>query len=266
MSEAIAEEVDDIIDQNLEEEGHVEEGTKPATTEIEPKEPNAMESALAELARSQKTIVERLDQKPTQKDEKMTPEQEAEFWAIYDPEATNKEFMRKWFRMNPEATEDEIKEAREMFKDVQRGLVKQSVKGAKNYVDHMIDRIRAEYEPALKFVETARAEATRGRFFKDYPVLKEKKYEKILAAAAVGLSNKEFNDEPSYFKALAESAAEAVKGIVPDFDLGKPQTPPAGKPKLNRTHAGGGGGAGSGRSTAADTSGDQSAEIFDEND
>lgn len=229
-------------------------------------EPTAMERAVEELTRTQSLIAQGLQRQQEPQQKPLTPEQEAEFWAIYNPEASDKEFMRKFFRLNPEATDEEIKQARELFAAVQQGFVRQSVKGAKNYVDYIVSQIRREYEPALRYMEEARAEKTRDRFFTDYPVLKEKKFEKVIAAAAQGLANKDFESESHYFKALAESAAETIKGIIPDFELGKQTQKPAGQPKLNRTSQGGGGGAGKGRQSAEDQSGDQSADIFSDDD
>ena len=264
MSAAVGEEViDDLLEQTPPDEG--QGGGAPAGEEETPPEPTAMERAVEELTKTQKTILERVNAPKEIEPVKRTPEQEAEFWAVFDPEATDKEFMRKFFRMNPEATDDEVKQARDIFAMVQKGLVKQSVMGSKRYVDHIVEQVRAEYAPALKYMEEARAEATRTKFFGDYPALKEKKYEKIIAASAQSLANAEFADEPSYFKALAELAAGTIKGIIPEFDLGK-QPEPAGKaPKLNRTRVGGGGGAGKGKSSTEDST-DDSDSVFGEDD
>ena len=255
--------IEEIIDGAI---GSDEQQQQTQEPEQKVTEPTAMEKAVEELARSQKTIVEGLSRRQEPEQKQLTPEQEAEFWAIYNPEASDKEFMRKFFRLNPEATEDEIKQARGLFAEVQKGLVRQSVKGAKNYVDYLVKQIRAEYEPALRYMDDARAKETRDSFFEAYPALKEKKFEKVIAASAQSLANRDFADKNEYFKALADNAAEAIKGLIPEFELSKPQKQPAGQPKLNRTSVGGGGGAGKGRSTVADDSGDASAEIFADDD
>lgn len=229
-------------------------------------EPDEVKVALTELAKSQKGIVEELGrQRESRREEEpeLTAEQKAEFWAIYDPEKSDKEFFKKFFRMNPEATEDEVKAAAQMFRDVQQGFVRQSVKGAKNYVDYMVRQLRDEMRPIYEFAETQRATATRGRFFESYESLKDKKYEKIIAGVARTLADRTFDDEPHYFKTLAEGVADAIKSVVPDFDLGQKKQPAGKHTKVPRSSVGGSGGAGRGGSHEVLQSQDAAAEIFE---
>jgi len=121
----------------------------------------------------------------------------------------------------------------------------------------MRNEIDQEYGPLREYVEEQKREATRGRFYGTYQALDDQKYQKIIDATARALDNKVFADEAEYFKALAEGAAESIKAILPEFDLGaKPTTKTPGKtPKLPRTSAGGGGGAGKGAGTGLEPTG-----------
>jgi hypothetical protein len=172
----------------------------------------------------------------------------AEFWKVYDPEQSDKEFYQKWFRLNPDATPEEKQQVKELFAAVQRGLMLQSVTATRNYLKMARAEIDREYGPLKEYVEEQRREATRSRFYDGYPALQDAKFQKIIDATARTLDGKTFADESAYFKALAEGAADSIKAILPDFDLGaktEKQTP--GKtPRLPRTSAGGGGGAGKG--------------------
>jgi hypothetical protein len=186
-----------------------------------------------------------------------TPEEIAEFWKVYDPESSDKEFFKKWFRLNPEATVEEVQAVKELFAGVQKGLMRQSVTATQNYIKMMRDEIDRDYGPLREYVEEQKREATRGRFYGAYPALDETKYQKIIDATARALDNQTFADEGAYFKALAEGAADSIKAILPDFDIGaRPTTKTPGKtPKLPRTSAGGGGGAGKGAGSGLEPTG-----------
>jgi hypothetical protein len=246
----------DADELELEQQPETTETTETTTTT----EPTELQTALAELTKTQKTILERTA--PAEKVAELTPEQKKEFWAVYDPESSDKEFFKKFFRMNPDATSEEIAGVKGLFAAVQEGLVKQSIKGSRNYFDHALEQLKQEYAPLREFVDQVRAEKTRERFFSEYKTLNEPKFEKIIQITARSLAEKTFDDEKSYFKALAEGVAETIKGVNPDFDLGKQQQPAGKAPKLPRTSVGGGGGAG--RGTAKVESTDDSADIFED--
>lgn len=218
---------------------------EPTTAQPTEKKSIDLEAAMAELAGTVKQIAQPKEAPVPPP----TKEQIAEFWAVYDPESTDKEFFKKWFRLNPDATQEEIQQAKELFAGVQKGLMRQAVTAAQNYIKIARQEIDQEYGPLKEYVQTAQKEATRGRFFGEYPALNDKKFNKIIDATARSLDNKTFDSEEDYFKALAEGAAGSIKDILPDFDLGaKPttKTKPGSTPKLPRTSAGGGGGAGKG--------------------
>ncbi len=127
----MAVEQDDMeLDAMLDDEQQGNEAAAAAGAVTEPKaktENDEMRAALAELAGTVNKIVA-----PKEKEAApLTPQQEKEYWALFDPEESKPDFMKKWFRMNPEATEDEIKEAREMWKHMQEGIVKQAVVGSR---------------------------------------------------------------------------------------------------------------------------------------
>lgn len=210
-------------------------------------DPNAeLRSAMADLAGTVKDLA-----KPKEEKTELTEEQKNELWAVYDPEKTQKDFMRKFFRMNPEATEDEVKEARGLFGDIQKGFVRQAVVSSRNIMDVELDKMREEFEgvvkPLREFYETTRARETQERFNEVYPGLDDPKFEKIVKAQAKLIADEKFKTEDEYFKALAEGAAETIKGVIPEFDLAKPAKTAATSPKLPRSRVGGSGGLGEGK-------------------
>jgi hypothetical protein len=216
----------------------------PAEQTPPPPATDELRSAMAELAGTVKRIATPKEETPAP-----TPEQVAEFWQVYNPESSDKEFFRKFFRLNPDATEEEAQQFRELFGGMQKGLMKQAITAARNYIRMERSAIDEEYGPLKEFVETQKREATRGRFFSSYPGLDDKRFNKIIDATARSLDNKVFENEEAYFKALAEGAAGSLKEILPGFDLGAKQPKKPGQtPKLPRTSAGGGGGAGKGGS------------------
>jgi hypothetical protein len=214
----------------------------------EPQKPDAdgLRAAMTELAGT----VSRLAQPPAAPARQPTPEEISELWAIYNPEKTNKDFFRKFFRLDETATPEQVEEAKQLFTEMHSGMMRQAMQGARNFIAIEMERMQQEIGPIKEYVETARREATRGRFYDSYPGLGENKFDKIVSSVALTLNDKTFDDEDSYFKELAEGSAAAIKEILPDFDLGKaPEKPrtPGKTPKLPRTSVGGGGGAGKGR-------------------
>jgi hypothetical protein len=224
------------------------------TPTVVPKETDELRTAMADLA----TTVNRIAQPKEPELPPPTKEQIAEYWKVYDPEASDKEFFKKWFRLNPEATAEEVQQAKEMFAGVQRGLMMQAITAAKNYIAEERRNIDRDYGPLREYVQTAKQEATRGRFYSEYQSLNDARFNAIIDATARALDNKEFANEGEYFKALAEGAAGSIKAILPEFDLGAKQQPkpkPGQTPKLPRTTAGGGGGAGKGAHDALQPTG-----------
>jgi hypothetical protein len=211
-----------------------------------PKETDELKSALAELTKTVQTGFAK--PKEEGKEAELTEEQKEEFWAIYNPEKSQKDFFKKWFRLNPEATQEELDEVKALWADAQKGLVRQAVVGSRNITMSEIEKLRAELKPALDYYSTAKAAETRTRFYDSYPSLKDEKYEKVVAATARTLADKSYDTEEEYFKDLAEKSAEAIKGLIPTFDLGaKPKQKPTGTtPRVPRTSVGGTGGTGAG--------------------
>ncbi len=222
----------------------------PPKTEVTPPDEETppqddLRAAMTELAGTVKRIAE----PPAPAAPPPTAAEIAEFWQVYDPEQSNKDFFKQWFRLNPDATQEEVDTAKLLFAGVQKGLMKQSVTATRNYLAEMRKEIDKEYAPLRDYVQTAQRREIRSRFDDSYPALKEAKYNKIIDATARSLDGKTFADEGEYFKALAEGAADSIRAILPEFDLGaRPttKTKPGQTPKLPRTSAGGGGGAGKG--------------------
>lgn len=262
----------DEIDNNMEDglDDVLDEGKGQGESQQQKKEgvggaPNDdLRSAMAELAGTVKTLAA---PKP-EKEPEFTQEQKNEFWAVYDPEKSNKDFMKKWFRLNPEATQEEIDEVKGMWKGVQEGLVKQAVVGSRNLMQIELTKRDERLAKLEEYYGQQQAKETRARFTEKYPALSDARYAKVLTATAKDLSSGEYKDEASFFKALAEGAAETIKGIIPEFDLGATQTTTkksAGtSPRLPRTSVGGTGGTGGGKQGALSVKGDATDEFLDE--
>lgn len=223
-------------------------------TPAAPAAPDPMKAAMAELAQTMKGLAT-----PKTVERQPTKEEIDEFWGVYNPEKTNPDFFKKWMRlqadMDPNEAQTSIAERKALFAEMQQGLVKQSLIGSRNLMQQELAKIREEFAPMNDYVSQQRAEATRSRFFESYPALATKTEEGKLqfaslidATARVLSDRKDFQNEEQYFKALAESAAGTIKGVLPTFDLGaKPQPKSAmTSPRLNRSSAGGTGGSGGG--------------------
>ena len=215
---------------------------------VAPKE-DATAAAIRDLAAS-------LKQQPQQQQQQqaapeLTADQKAELWAIYDPKKSKPDFMRKFFRMNPDATPEEEQEAEGLFSDMQQGLVKQAVVGARNLYRQDMQKelasIHEQYKPVLDYVSAARAREHKTQFETSYPALADEKYSGIVKTVATSLAAQQFDSFESYSKALAEGAADLIKKVLPDFDLGTVQPKQSVQtPKLPRSGAGGTGGAAGG--------------------
>lgn len=213
--------------------------------------PDDLRQIVTELA---STVRESNKPKPVEEKE-LTQEQKDELWAVYNPEKTKKDFMRKFFRLNPDATAEEEQEARDLFKEMQSGITKQSIVGARNLIE--IERRKNEdrFARLEEHVSKQRSKELKADFDAAYPKLADKKYAKAIAATGRLLANDSFKDEEEYFKALAEGAAEIVQMGDPSFTLsdGEQQTTrqqPGTTPRLPRTSVGGSGGAGGGKGTS----------------
>jgi hypothetical protein len=226
------------------------------TTEPKPLSQGDLDAAFEKLGTTLKTAVT-----PPREAPQMSEADQKKLWSIYDPEESQKDFMRKFFRLNPEATKEEEQEARAMFKGMQEGLVRQSIVGARNLFQMELAKLREEFAPLQQHYRDAQAEKLQTEFFKSYPSLAAQdetsgsfRYMTAIRMAAQDLAQQTFASRPIYFKALADRAAEIVKGILPDFSLGA--TPPkkssTSTPSLPRTRVGGSGGTARGGDTTTD--------------
>lgn len=220
------------------------------------KQPDELKTALTELAKTVGGMAK--DRQPPPAEKQLSDEEKAELWGVWNPTKTNPDFFRKWLRLNtdmdPVEVEKVIKDYQPLFAEMQTGLVRQSVIGSKNLMNIELARLREEFGPMLEYVSSAKAEKTREKFFTQYPALRdeneegENKYGQVIDAVARTLADQTFDSEAQYFKVLAEGTAKAIKGLVPEFDLGKkPEKKPAvTSPRLPRTSVGGTGGTAAG--------------------
>lgn len=227
-----------------------------------------LRSAVSELTR---IVTEDKKRASEPKEKEQTPEEQAKAWAIYEPESEDKDFFKKFLRLNSDMDEQELTRVTAEFKPVfaamQKGLVRQAIVGARNLFMTELEKFKADYEPVRTFAEQQQSEQRKQKFFKSYPALSDERFSKVITAAGSTLSARQFKTEDEYFKALAESAAETIKGVLPEFDLGaKPnkttQSSARTTPRLPRTNVGGTGGAGGSRSASTEDSKDDSADIF----
>jgi hypothetical protein len=176
---------------------------------------------LADAAKELRGVVDGLKATPPPPAAGLTPAQRAELWGVFDPEKGRTDFMRKFFRMNPEATPQEQQEAKELFAYAHEGMVRQSLTGARNFDRIMMDEIDRKYGPILEYVQQAALRDRQERFYSTFESLRDSKYFNIINAVSQQLMNKRYENEGEYFKDLAERSAKAIQEIVPDFDLGK---------------------------------------------
>jgi hypothetical protein len=242
----------------------LDEPEVPETPETPEKPPtDDLRAAMTELAGIVKgQVAPKKDDAPAE----LTQEQKDELWAVYNPEKKDPKFLDKFFRLTEDMTPEQKAEFKALFADLQQGLVKQSVVGARNLMQIELAKLREEFAPAQEYISEARAERTRGRFFDKYESLKDPRYAKIIAITAKDLSSREFKDEGEYFKALAEGAAETIAGVEPTFALGavKTKQTPGTTPRLPRTSVGGTGGAGGGKQAALSVKGDATDDFLED--
>lgn len=234
-----------------------------------PKDDNAdLRVAMADLARNVTTLTA---PKPAAKE--LTQDQKDELWGVFNPEKTDPKFLDKFFRLTDDMPPEQKAEFKKLWADMQQGLVRQSVVGSRNLFQMELEKLREEFAPMREYVSDAKAEKTRSSFYMQYPELDEKtaagsrRFEKIINATARTLESRtDFKNEGEYFKALAEGAAEAIAGVLPEFKLGVKQKPkPTGStPRLPRTSVGGTGGAGNAPAGGLAAKGDATDEFLEE--
>ena len=214
-----------------------------------------LKTALAELTR---TMQRSQQATPQQQQKELTEEEKEELWAVWKPEKDDPDFFRKFLRLNtdmdPAEIEKAVKEFQPLFGKMQTGLVRQAVVGARNLFQVELAKIKEEFSGLSQFVQEQKAEKRTAAFHKAYPALADPKFEKVVTLTAKGLKEDDFKTDAEYFKALAEGAAETLKAVGIELDLGKPaekQNKPAGTaPRVPRSSAGGTGGTGGGASTS----------------
>lgn len=195
---------------------------------------------------------------PKPETKKETPEEQNARWAVFEPEKADKEFFKKFFKLTPESTPEEVQSAKDTWTLMQNGLMKQAIVGAMNVIEQKYAPRFAQLDSLEEWRNQASAKELRANFNETYPSLSDPIYSDILKLSASELADKDFKSHDEYFKALAERAAVTIKAVKPDFDLGavKPKTT-TGKPSLPRTRVGGTGGSGSGgKPTKADSEDD----------
>lgn len=248
---------------------------EPAQQQAEPSTQNNDALAKAIQGLTEKVNAPTAAAKPAER--QPTQEEINEYWGVFDPQKSDPQFYDKMFRlpadMDPAEKQQVMAQLKETFAMMQTGIVKQSLTGSRNLMAQMREELMKEFKPAQEYVSTQRQEQTKNKFFETYPVLAEKgadgkpKFDALIAAHASQLQTqgKTFPTEGDFFKALAESVAGTIKGVIPEFDLGaktKPNTAVT-TPRLPRARVGGTGGSGGqgGQQADAATSKDDSAAI-----
>lgn len=236
-----------------------------AEVEVAPAKPTPSEETLTAVRELAEVVRE--TSKPKEEPTKPPTQEELNsFWKVYDPEQSDKEFYNKWFRLNPDATSEEKAQAKELFGAFKSGMMTEVHTAIGHYIKRELSKFEKErVAPIQSYVSASQVRETRDRFTTTYPGLKDKSYEKVLRAVANDLNSSQqtFPSEEAYFKALAEGAADVIKGVKPDFNLGTKTKPSAGNtPRLPRGRVGGTGGTGGG--TEIRTPGDSSRNDVDE--
>lgn len=226
------------------------EGTpaSPAATPAVAPSPNAeLAAALREFAASNKAAAAEV--KPA--NQALTKEQLAEHYRIYNPTAKNPKFFEEFMGlpddMDPAEKQARVGKFAQLFAGMQQGLIEQAVTIAQRNFEKFQSQFEERLTPLQQAYADQQAQVTRNEFYTTYPILKDPRYEGLIKATASSIADQNFDTKADYYKALAEGVAGAIKGFVPNFDLGAtPQTKQTGRttPRLPRTSAGGTGGAG----------------------
>lgn len=255
----------------------VEDITQPQESAVveAPPEPVASTQNNDELRESLKQLtdnVSKLTSQPTQQTQK-SPDEIAEEWGVWNPEKTDPEFFRKFMRMNPDMDKDEaaaaINDYKQLFGGMQKGLVKQAIIGALKVIrENDLKGLDERLSPIQEHYSSQRAEKMAADFYGKYPALKDDevaglKFSGIVDGVARSLAGKDFQSQDAYFKALADGAAEKIKGVMPSFALGAVKAKPTAgtSPRLPRTSVGGTGGTGSGGGKPSKATDDDSGSI-----
>lgn len=216
-----------------------------------------------ELADEMRRLRETFEKGNTKKEDepKLTPEQEAEMWAVFDPEKASPGFIKDFFNLPDDATPELIEKKKKLFATMQQGLVRQAVVGARNLHTIDFEKFKGEFQPVKEYVTRAEQRDAQRSFAEAYPALADKKYEKIVNLSAKSLKRETFKSEEEYFKALADSAAETIEAATGQkIDVGAKTTTqetkkPAGTtPRIPRTSVGSQGGTGGGSAAASKSS------------
>lgn len=264
MSDENDEEIDDTNEDGLDD--VLDGGAEGDKSKPKPESTDDLKAAMLELT----GIVKKQSEPKVEPKKELSQDEKDELWGVYRPEKKDPKFLDKFFRLTEDMTPEQRGEFKALFDDFQSGMMRQAITGSKNLLSIELAKLREEFQPAQEFISKQKAETTRNAFYSKYPTLGEKteagglRYERIINATARTLADKEFDSETSYFKALAEGAAESIKAVLPEFDLGAVTTKkPAGtSPRLPRTRVGGTGGTGNGTFQALAVKGDATDEFL----
>lgn len=204
-------------------------------------------AALKELAGELRSSREA--QKPKDEPTAIDPAVLKKEWAFWEPDGA---FIRKFFKANPDATDEDLKDQVEAMQQMHQGIMRQSYTGMQKLLAQALEKFEKErISPLQEFYSKANTEKARNSFNESFPVFKDKRYDKILGLAQKSLEGrKDLSDDETFFKAVAETAAELIRDVNPDFVLEaaeKPSKPTTGTTlKLPRGRVGGNGGSGGG--------------------
>lgn len=182
----------------------------------------------------------------------LSPEEEEELWAVFNPDKVSKTFIKDFFNLPDDASNELIEKKREQFNIVQKGFVKQAVVTARNLHTMDFEKFRGEFKPIQEYVTKAEQREAQRAFVEKFPGLGDKKFEKIIRLCEKDLQRDKFKSEEDYQQALAESAAKTIEEATGQkIELGaKPPEKPTGtSPRVPRTSVGGTGGTGGGSSS-----------------
>lgn len=149
----------------------------------------------------------------------MTPEERAEYFQIFDPNADG--FLDSFVAAvtDAEATPEVRAKAIEHLRD---GIANQSIRGAQVYVDQRFQQMEARFAPVLRTSVEAEAEVLWGKFATAHPDLKD--HRELVNAVSTQLQAA--GVKPKDMTEAFNSVAETARGIVTKI-TGKPPTTPA---------------------------------------
>lgn len=208
--------------------------TTPPTAETAPVTPVTPAIDAATIANAVAAGLEVHKRQTESAPKQMTPEEQAAYFQVFDPNADG--FVDSFVAAitDPEATPESRVKVLQHFRD---GVANQSIRGAQLLIDQKLAEFEQRIAPVVSSAEAARSEKLWDTFAEKYPDLKDQR--DLVNAVSTQLNASGFN--PSSLDEAFTRAAETARGIIAKA-TGKPPvssatpTAPTTMPRMTPTN------------------------------